>query len=46
MNQKIKELNQKLEKEIEELNNLSSKNDFEKNNYVKFRKYYDRKRFS
>jgi transcription factor E2F3 len=36
MNQKIKELNQKLEKEIEELNNLSSKNDFEKNNYVKF----------
>jgi len=36
MNQKIKELNQKMEKEIEELNNLSSKIEFEKNNYVKF----------
>ena len=39
MNQKIKELNQSLEKEIEELNNLSSKNEFEKNNYVKFIEY-------
>ena len=36
MNQKIKELNQQMEKEFKELNNLSSNNEPNRNNYVKF----------
>ena len=36
MNQKIKELNQQMEKEFKEINNLSSNNEPNRNNYVKF----------